>query len=78
MPTSLKARLAQAHGINSRHCHLALNEINRLEGIIHKCHQAALPDPHDERNIDIEWLTRTILDMTRDDYNRIHTSFKRR
>lgn len=38
----------------------------RLDAALVKCHQAALPDPYDERDIDVHWLTRTILKITRE------------
>lgn len=64
---NLKRRLGQANGMNARLCWLARDEINRLEKIINICHQAALPDPQDERPIDVDWLVKTILEATKND-----------
>ncbi len=41
MAAPLKVRLAQAHGMNARHCHQALEEIKRLEKIVKNCAAAA-------------------------------------
>ena len=62
---NIKQRLAKANGMNSMLCFRAKDEIERLEKIILKCHQAALPDPNDERGVDIHYLTSTILHETR-------------
>ena len=60
----LNVRLAQANGMNARLCHMAKDRIMELEKALRKCADAALPDPNDERDIDIDWLTTTILETT--------------
>lgn len=60
---NLKQRLAQANGMNSILCFNAKDRIVSLENALRKCHQAALPDPNDERNISLSWLTSTIHDI---------------
>jgi hypothetical protein len=62
----LNVRLAQANGMNARLCHMAKDRIMKLEYIIRSCHAAALPDPNDERDIELRWLIETILEKTSD------------
>lgn len=38
--------------------------ISELEKALRTCHQAALPDPNDERDIDVNWLSKVILNAT--------------
>jgi hypothetical protein len=71
---SLQARIAELEsGLKAHELGLVRDEtirlqddrIKRLDAALAKCHKAALPDPYDERDIDIHWLTKTILEITR-------------
>ena len=66
MAQPIKVRLAMANGMNSRLCHLAKEEIIRLEKLLLLCRQAVLPDPHDEREVDTQWIRDKIMEYTKD------------
>ena len=43
----------------------AVKEIYRLRSLLQDCHNAALPDPNDEREVSGKWLAAHILEITR-------------